>query len=60
MAIAALVAEVSHGLDPSELSALRRLAHAAGVDDVALGEIVRSIDVTLSGGEPASRMSRFV
>jgi tellurite resistance protein len=60
VAIAALVAEVSHGLDPSELGALRRLAHAAGVDDVALGEIVRSIDVTLSGGEPASRMSRFV
>jgi tellurite resistance protein len=60
VAIAALVAEVSHGLDPSELSALRQLASAAGVDDVMLGDIVKSIDVTLSGGEPASRMSQFV
>jgi tellurite resistance protein len=60
VAIAALVAEVSHGLDPSELAALRRLAAAAGVDDGTLMEIVRAIDLSLSGGEPASRMSRFV
>jgi len=60
VAIAALVAEVSHGLDPSELSALRRLAGAAGIDDAALMEIVRVIDRTLSGGEMVSTVSRFV
>ena len=60
VAIAALVAEVSHGLDPSELAALRQLATAAGVDEVELGDIVKAIDLTLSGGDEASRMSRFV
>ncbi len=60
VAIAALVAEVSHGLDPSELGALRQLASAAGVDDLALADVVKTIDLTLSGGEPASRMSQFV
>ena len=60
VAIAVLVAEVSHGLDPSELAALRHLATAAGIDELELADIVKRIDLTLSGGEPMSRMSRFV
>ena len=60
VAVAALVAEVSHGSDPAELSALRALAVAAGLDEAELAEIVTSIDATLSGREPVSRISRFV
>ncbi|HEY8090785.1 MAG TPA: hypothetical protein VIF09_23145 [Polyangiaceae bacterium] len=60
VAIAAMVAEVSHGLDPAELGALRTLAGAAGVSDASLGDILKAIDATLSGGAPASRMSQFV
>jgi hypothetical protein len=58
--LSVLVAEVSHGLDPSELEALRAMSTAAGLDDVALMSIIESTDRALSGGDPASRMSSFV
>jgi hypothetical protein len=60
LSLAVLVAEVSHGLDPAELDALRRLASAAGLDDRDLEDIVRDIDGALGGGETSSRVSRFV
>ena len=60
VSLCVLVAEVSHGLDPAELDALRRLAGAAGLDDVDLEDIVRDIDGALGGGETSSRISRFV
>jgi hypothetical protein len=60
VSLAVLVAEVSHGLDPAELDALRRLAKAAGLDDQDLEDIVRDIDGALGGDETASRVSRFV
>jgi hypothetical protein len=60
VSLAVLVAEVSHGLDPAELDALRRLASGAGLDDRDLEDIVRDIDGALGGGETSSRVSRFV
>jgi hypothetical protein len=51
---------VSHGLDPAELAALRTMASAAGIDELALMEIVERTNTALGGGEPASRMSSFV
>jgi hypothetical protein len=60
LSLAVLVAEVSHGLDPAELDALRRLANGAGLDDRDLEDIVRDIDDALGGGETSSRVSRFV
>jgi hypothetical protein len=58
--IAALVAEVSHGLDPSELDALRMLASAAGVSDQTLHDLIRRTEEALAGGDPLARMSTFV
>lgn len=58
--VAVLVAEVSHGLDHSELDALRILAHAAGVREEALQELVRRTEDALAGGDPLARMSTFV
>jgi tellurite resistance protein len=58
--VGVLVAEVSHGLDPSELDALRTLAHAAGVPDETLHDLVRRTEETLAGGDPLARMSTFV
>lgn len=58
--IAVLLAEVSHGLDPSELDALRTLTLAAGLREEELTHAIRRIDLALSGGEPLSRMSTFV
>jgi tellurite resistance protein len=60
VSLAVLVAEVSHGLDPAELEALQHLAAAAGIDGALLLEIVRRTDLSLSGGERLSRMSKFV
>ncbi len=60
LSLAVLVAEVSHGLDAAELDALRTMAAAAGLDDVALADAIRRIDEALSGGDPLSRISRFV
>jgi len=58
--VAVLVAEISHGLDPSELDALRTLAKAAGVPDEALHDLVRRTEEALAGGDPLARMSTFV
>ena len=60
VSLAVLVAEVSHGLDPAELEALRAMASAAGVDELALMDIIRATDEALSGGDRPSRMSSFV
>jgi hypothetical protein len=57
--LAVLVAEVSRGLDPAELHALRALAHAGGVSDDELQKILRRTEETLSGGDPFARMSTF-
>jgi hypothetical protein len=57
--IAVLVAEVSHGLDPAELGALRALAHAAEVPDETLLALVRQTEEALAGGSlSASSVSR--
>ena len=58
--VAVLVAEISHGLDPAELDALRTLARAAHVTDETLHELVRHTEDALAGGDPLSRMSTFV
>ncbi len=58
--LAALVAEVSRGLDPAELHALRVLARAAGISDEDLQRIVRATEEGLAGGDPLARMSTFV
>jgi hypothetical protein len=60
VSLAVLVAEVSHGLDPTELLALQHLASAAGVEGSRLLDIVRRTDASLSGGDRLSKMSRFV
>jgi tellurite resistance protein len=57
--LAVLVAEVSRGLDPSELVALRELARAAGVSDDDLRAILRRTEDALAGGDPLARMSMF-
>jgi tellurite resistance protein len=57
--LAVLVAEVSRGLDPAELHALRALAHAGGVSDDELQKILRRTEENLSGGDPFARMSTF-
>jgi tellurite resistance protein len=58
--VAVLVAEVSHGLDPAELGALRVLSQAAGVPEETLKDLVHSTEEALAGGNPLSRMSVFV
>jgi hypothetical protein len=58
--LAVLVAEVSRGLDPAELQALRALARAGGIEDDGLREILRRTELTLAGGDPFARMSTFV
>ena len=58
--LAALVAEVSHGLDPTELDALRTLAQSAGVSEQTLHDMVRHTEEALAGGDPLARMSTFV
>jgi tellurite resistance protein len=60
IAIAVLVAEVSHGLDPAELLALRHLAAAAGIEEPELLALVRKTDEELFGVEDAAAMSRFI
>jgi hypothetical protein len=57
--LAVLVAEVSRGLDPAELLALRELARAAGVGEDELSAILRRTEDALAGGNPLSRMSTF-
>lgn len=52
LAFAALIAQVSHGLDARELAVLQRIARAAGVADAELGKLVARVDSLLSS--PAS------
>lgn len=47
--VAALVALVSHGLDLHEMSALTRVAEAAGMDEEQVDAIIGTIDRELSG-----------
>ncbi|HSY20902.1 MAG TPA: SRPBCC family protein [Polyangiaceae bacterium] len=55
--VAALVADVSHGIDTPELMALEHLAVAAGLDNERLAAIVRRTEELLLGGDRVSRMS---
>ncbi len=48
VAVAALIAQVSHGMETRELAALQRIANAAAVPDVELMQIVARIDAMLS------------
>lgn len=48
VAVAALIAQVSHGVDTKELASLQRIAGAAAVPDVELMQIVARIDAMLS------------
>jgi uncharacterized membrane protein YebE (DUF533 family) len=48
LAVATLVAQISHGIDQSELSALQHMARAAGMSDDALAELVERVDRQLS------------
>lgn len=48
LSVAALVAQVSHGIDPSELAILQRLARAASVSDETLALLIDRIDQRLS------------
>jgi Tellurite resistance protein TerB len=50
LGVAALVAEISHGIDAPELAALSLLAAALGVGDAALTDRIHDIDRALSGG----------
>jgi tellurite resistance protein len=60
IAIAVLVAEVSHGLDPAELMALKHLAAAAGMGESDLLALVERTDEQLFGATDASAVSRFL
>ena len=48
VAVAALIAQVSHGMETRELAALQRVANAAAVPDVELMQIVARIDAMLT------------
>jgi hypothetical protein len=50
LAFATLIAQVSHGIDGRELSALQRIANAGGLDDEHVAQLVHRIDAMLSGG----------
>jgi hypothetical protein len=51
--VAVLIAQVSHGIDAPELATLQRLATATGIGEVALRDLVHSIDQELSRNEGA-------
>jgi tellurite resistance protein len=48
LGVAILIAQVSHGVDQSELAALQLLARAAGVPEARLVDVIQRIDQTLS------------
>jgi hypothetical protein len=52
LVFAALIAQVSHGLDARELAVLQRIARTAGVPDADLGRLVAQVDQILTS--PAS------
>jgi tellurite resistance protein len=60
LAIAVLVAEASHGLDPAELLALKHLASAAGASETELLALVRRTGEQLLGSEDRAAVSRFL
>lgn len=45
LTVAAIVAEISHGIDPPELAAMQRIAKGAGLPDAALSSIVERVEV---------------
>lgn len=47
LSVATLVAQVSHGIDQSELAILQRMARAAGVPDEALVALIDRVDAQL-------------
>jgi tellurite resistance protein len=49
LAVAVLVAQVSHGVDVAELAALGRLAWALGIPETRLADLIHHIDEGLSG-----------
>lgn len=51
VAVAALVAEVSHGIDPPELAAVARLGTAAGLDEAAIAALIQRVGAALAGPE---------
>ena len=55
LAIAAVVAEASHGVDPPELAALQRLAAGAGVPDAALSSNHEPGGRKMAEARPSSR-----
>lgn len=52
LAVATIVAEVSHGIDPPEMAALQKIAHGAGVPDAALASIMGRIDEEMTDALP--------
>jgi tellurite resistance protein len=48
LGVATLIAQVSHGVDQSELAALQLLARAAGVSEARLVEVIQRVDQSLS------------
>lgn len=54
---AALVAHISHGLDPGELATLQRLGAAAGLSDEEVASVLDRVDEALSKPAAADRKS---
>ncbi len=52
LAVATIVAEVSHGIDPPEMAALQKIAHGAGIPDAALASIMGRIDEEMTDALP--------
>ncbi len=48
VAVAALIAQVSHGVEARELAALQRIARAAGLDDARLTALITRMDTMLT------------
>lgn len=52
LAVAALIAQVSHGVEARELAALLRIAKAAGLDEPTLVALIGRIDAMLTTASP--------
>jgi tellurite resistance protein len=48
VAVAALIAQVSHGVEARELAALQRIARAAGLEDARLSALITRMDAMLT------------
>ena len=53
LSVAALVAHISHGLDPAELTTLQRLGVGAGLTDDEVAGLLDRVDEALSKAPPA-------